>query len=63
MCLLAIGQTVSHILGTVWVLRITYLAARGEAGDLVKWDRDISYRILCIKNILLSINWYIFFDP
>ncbi|KAJ7288049.1 hypothetical protein C8J57DRAFT_505489 [Mycena rebaudengoi] len=59
MCLLAIGQTVSHILGTVWVLRIAYLAARGEAADSVKLDHDISYRILCIKNVLLSINCFI----
>ncbi|KAJ7288052.1 hypothetical protein C8J57DRAFT_1278896, partial [Mycena rebaudengoi] len=59
MCLLAIGQTVSHILGTVWVLRIAYLAARGEAAGSVKLNRDISYRISCIVAVLFSINYFI----
>ncbi|KAJ7288053.1 hypothetical protein C8J57DRAFT_1278907, partial [Mycena rebaudengoi] len=60
MCLLAIGQTVSHILGTVWVLRITYLAARGEAADSgVKLDNHIAYRIFCIEDALFSINYFI----
>ncbi|KAJ7200239.1 hypothetical protein C8J57DRAFT_442633 [Mycena rebaudengoi] len=59
MCLLAIGQTVSHILGTVWVLRIAYLAARGEAAGSVKLNHDISYRISCIVTVLFSINYFI----
>ncbi|KAJ7288098.1 hypothetical protein C8J57DRAFT_1279069 [Mycena rebaudengoi] len=59
MCLLAIGQTVSHILSTVWRLRIVYLAARGEAADSVKLDRQLSYRILCIEGVLLSVNYFI----
>ncbi|KAJ7288095.1 hypothetical protein C8J57DRAFT_1279050 [Mycena rebaudengoi] len=59
MCLLAIGQTISHILATVWVLRIAYLAARGSAADLVKLDGHISYRILCIEDVLFSINYFI----
>ncbi|KAJ7288044.1 hypothetical protein C8J57DRAFT_1278840 [Mycena rebaudengoi] len=59
MCLLAIGQTVSHILGTVWVLRIAYLAARGEAADSVKWDRHLPYHINRIEDVLFSINYSI----